>query len=161
MTDHENFTSLAERYMDMVYRIAFHDLRSPQDADDVTQEVFLRLLRTDAHFDSDCHAKHWLIRVTLNECKRLCRASWRRHTVPLTEYEETLHWETPEQSGLFQAVMSLPRKYRVPLYLYYYEGYSVNELAELLGRKVSTLQTQLARGREQLKHFLKEEWSNV
>lgn len=159
MMDQETFAALAEEHMDMVYRIAFHDLHSPQDADDVTQEVFLRLLRAAPEFDGADHAKHWLIRVTLNECRRLACSPWRRHTVPLTDCEAVPHWESPEQGELFQTVMGLPRKYRVPLYLYYYEGCRVNEIARLLRRSPSTVQTQLARGREQLKHILTEEWS--
>lgn len=160
MTEQTDFKLLAQRYMDMVYRIALHDLRSPQDADDVTQEVFLRLLRSGTRFSDEDHAKHWLIRVTVNECKRLAFSPWRRHTAPLEDFEHTLCWDTPEQSELYRSVMALPRKYRVPLYLYYYEDYSVNEIARLLERNPSTVQTQLARGRERLKHILKEEWSN-
>lgn len=99
--------------------------------------------------------------MELNECKRLAMSPWRRHTEPLEEYAGTLTWETPEQSALFQTVMDLPRKYRVPLYLYYYEGYAVSEISAMLGRNPSTVQTHLARGREQLKHLFKEEWSDV
>ena len=102
-----------------------------------------------------------ILAVALNECKRLAMSPWRRHTEPLEEYAGTLTWETPEQSALFQAVMDLPRKYRVPLYLYYYEGYAVSEISAMLGRNPSTVQTHLARGREQLKHLFKEEWSDV
>lgn len=159
MMNQDTFSALADQYMDMVYRVAYHALRSPHDADDVTQEVFLRLLRAGPAFGSEAHAKHWLIRVTLNESKRLLCSPWRRHTAPLADYEASLSWETPEQEDLFQAVMNLPRKYRLPLYLYYYEGYAVREIAQLLRRKPSTVQTQLARGREQLKHILQEEWS--
>ena len=158
--DQTTFTHLAETYMDMVYRLACHYLRSPQDADDVTQEVFLRLLRTETAFDGEEHARHWLVRVTLNEAKRLCRSPWRQRTAPLEDFHGTAPLPGEEQRALFEAVMALPRKYRVPLYLYYYEGYSAGETAELLGRKVSTVQTWLARGREQLKKQLQEDWSD-
>ena len=159
--EQQAFNALAQQHMDMVYRLAFHYLRSPQEADDVTQETFLRLFLRREGFDSGEHARHWLVRVALNECKRLAMSPWRRHTEPLEEYAGTLTWETPEQSALFQAGMDLPRKYRVPLYLYYYEGYAVSEISAMLGRNPSTVQTHLARGREQLKHLFKEEWSDV
>ena len=158
--DQETFTLLADRYMDMVFRLARSWLRSPQDADDVTQEVFLRLLRSDIRFEGDEHARRWLARVTVNEARRLCRSPWRRRTVPLDEHQPEEKFNKEEQRALFDAVMELPGKYRVPLHLYYYEGYAVKEVAEMLGRSPSTVQTQLARAREQLKKKLKEDWSN-
>ncbi len=161
MDTQNNFVSLAEGYMDMVFRIAFHDLGSAPDADDVTQEVFLRLLRAAPRFDSEAHAKHWLIRVTLNECRRLRLSPWRRRVVPLEERADAPRVELPEQKELLQAVAALPRKYRAPLYLHYYEGYSTDEVAELLGRRPGTIRTQLARGRQQLKNILQEDWSDV
>lgn len=154
--EQQTFHALAEEYMDMVYRLAFHNLGSPHDADDVTQEVFLRLLRFGPEFESAGHARRWLIRVTVNECKRLIRSPWRRHTVALEDYAAALEWETPEQSELFQAVMALPLKYRAPVYLFYYEGLSTDEIARALNRSPSTVRTQLARAREQLKHILQE-----
>lgn len=110
MMNQDTFSALADQYMDMVYRVAYHALRSPHDADDVTQEVFLRLLRAGPAFESETHAKHWLIRVTFNESKRLLCSPWRRHTTPLADYEASLSWETPEQEDLFQAVMNLPSR---------------------------------------------------
>lgn len=159
MDTQNDFVSLAEQYMDMVFRIAFHDLGSASDADDVTQEVFLRLLRAAPRFDGEAHAKHWLIRVTLNECRRLRLSPWRRRVAPLPEPADA--GEVPEQKELLQAVMTLPRKYRAPLYLHYYEGYSTDEVAKLLGCSPGAIRTQLARGRQQLKNILQEDWSDV
>ena len=155
--DQTTFTHLAETYMDMVYRLACHYLRSPQDADDVTQEVFLRLLRTETAFDGEEHARHWLVRVTLNEAKRLCRSPWRQRTAPLEDFHGTAPLPGEEQRALFEAVMALPRKYRVPLYLYYFEGYGTEEIGAILSRPPSTVQTQLARAREKLRQMWKEE----
>ena len=151
MMNQDTFSALADQYMDMVYRVAYHALRSPHDADDVTQEVFLRLLRAGPAFESETHAKHWLIRVTLNESKRLLCSPWRRHTAPLADYEASLSWETPEQEDLFQAVMNLPRKYRLPLYLYYYEGYPTADIARMLGVAPATVRSRLNRARKKLK----------
>lgn len=158
--EQQTFHALAEEYMDMVYRVACNSLGSSHDADDVTQEVFLRLLRSRTDFESGEHVKHWLLRVTINECKRLTRAPWRRHTVSLDALEGTLQCENPEQSELFKQVMALPSKYRVPLYLFYYEELSTDEIARIVKRSPSTVRTQLYRARQQLREILKEEWSD-
>lgn len=153
MLTNEEFAAAAERYMGMVYRVALNCVKAPADADDVTQNVMLRLCRTSTEFVGEEHLKSWLIRVTVNESKRLLTAPWRSRTVDLHE-ASALAAQTRDGRELLEAVMALPRKYRLPLYLYYYEGYSVGEVAQLLGRNPSTVQTHLARGREKLKMIL-------
>ena len=155
MTEQE-YTAAAERYLDMVYRIALNWFRHPPDAEDAAQNVMLRLWRTDTDFQSEEHLRRWLIKVTVNECKRIILHPWRRCTAPLESCQEPV-FEDREKRELYAAVMDLPGKYRVPLYLYYYEGYAVNEVGELLDMKPSTVQTRLARGREKLKTMLTEE----
>ena len=115
----------------------------------------LRLWRTDTEFQGEDHLRHWLVRVTLNECKRMSAHPWRRRTVPLDQCPEPV-FSDPARQTLYQEVMELPVKYRVPLYLYYYEGYKVDEVGELLGLNASTVQTRLARARAKLKTQLKE-----
>ena len=156
MLTEREFTEAAERFLDMVWRIALNWFKNPADAEDAAQNVMLRLWRTDTDFESWDHLRHWLARVTVNECKRLSLHPWRRRTVPLEEAPETA-FEDRERRELYEAVMALPAKYRLPLYLYYYEGYAVNEVGELLGLRPSTVQTRLARGREKLKKMLTEE----
>ena len=156
MLTEQEFTQAAERYLDMVYRIALNWFRSPPDAEDVAQNAMLRLWRTDTDFQGDDHLRRWLARVTVNECKRLALHPWRSRTVALEEYAGPV-FEDQERRELYQAVMDLPGKYRVPVYLYYYEGYSVDEVGDLLGLKPSTVQTRLARGRQKLKTMLTEE----
>ena len=157
MQHKEKFHTLADQYMALVYRVALNCVRTPADADDVTQNVMLRLLRADPVFDSAAHARHWFVRVTVNEARRLLTSPWRRRTVSLEELDAVLPSGSPEETLLLGAVMSLPIKYRLPLYLYYYEGYQANEVAELLRERPSTIQTRLARGREKLKHLIKED----
>ena len=152
----EAFSALAERYMGLVYRVALNCVGHPADADDVTQNVMLRTFRSAPEFEGEEHARRWLIRVTVNESRRLLTAPWRRRTVALEELEGALPAQPREDLELLEQVLALPAKYRLPLYLYYYEGYSVEEVGRLIGRKSSTVQTQLARGREQLKNLLKE-----
>lgn len=151
----EEFTALAQRYMDLVYRVALNCVKRPTDADDVTQNVMLRLLRAGPLFETEEHARRWLIRVAANESKRLLSAPWRSRAASLEEAAYAAHPEDEERQELFQAVMELPNKYRLPMHLYYYEGYSVDEIAAILDSRPSTVQTWLARGRERLKNALK------
>ena len=97
------------------------------------QIALMKYFQAKKPFENEQHIRRWLIRVTVNECKRYLVSPWRRYTAPLEDYAETLGFETPEQSALFFAVMELPQKYRVPIHLYYYEDYSVREISEMLG----------------------------
>ncbi len=121
MLTEEQFSYLAKKYMDMVFRLALHYTKSRSESDDITQEVLLKLYRADKAFESEDHVRYWLIRVTVNECKRAFLSPWKR-TEPIEDYAEQLAFKTPEHSELFHAVMALPQKYRVPLFLHYYEG---------------------------------------
>ena len=155
MLTEQQFTDAAERYLDMVYRIALNWFRSPADAEDAAQNAMLRLWQTDTEFRREEHLRYWLVRTTLNECKRISGHPWRKRTVPLESCLEPV-FSDPARQTLFQEVMELPMKYRLPLYLYYYEGYSVDEVGEMLRLKASTVQTRLARGRAKLKTQLEE-----
>lgn len=159
MLTNESFAELAEKYIDCVYRVALNALKNPADAEDVTQEVFLRLLRREGEFESAEHARHWLIRVAVNESRRAARSPWRR-ALPLEDWAEALTFETPERSGLFYAVMALPEKYGTVVYLHYYEGYGVKELSMLLRRPESTVKSQLLRARARLRETLEKELFN-
>ena len=150
------FTAAAERHLDMVYRIALNYFRVPADAEDAAQTVMLRLWQSDGDFADDDHLRYWLVRVTLNVCRDVSRSFWRRRTVSLESCREPALDDSAHQR-LYREVMALPAKYRLPLYLYYYEGYSVAEVGELLGLKPSTVQTRLARAREKLRGSLMEE----
>ena len=149
------FTAAAERHLDMVYRVALNWFRSPADAEDAAQTTMLKLWQTDTEFADDEHLRRWLVRVALNVCKDMTRSPWRRHTVPLEELPEPA-FSDEERRSVYREVMALPGKYRVPLYLYYYEGYSVAEIGELLRLNASTVQTRLARARGKLKLLLTE-----
>ena len=157
MMNESRFTALAEQYMDMVYRIALNASGSAADAEDVVQNVMLRLYRSDPDFESEEHARRWLIRVAVNESKRLVGLPWKKREASFEEVLNIADGTDSFQQGLLMKVAGLPPKYRVPMYLYYYEGYSVKEIAELTGSKISTLHTRLARGREKLRAVLEEE----
>ena len=149
------FTCLVDKYIDTVFRVALNYLKVSADAEDITQSVFEKLLRQRKEFESDDHIRHWLIRVTINECKNLLRSPWRK-VGNLDDYARTIPFETTEQSDLYLSAMELPKKYRLPIYLYYYEGYSTKEIAEILKIPNGTVCTNLRRGRELLKKHLLE-----
>lgn len=153
------FTRLVRRYIDTVFRVAFSYLKSKDDADDITQNVFFKLLQETKAFESDDHIRYWLIRVTINECKKVLRAPWRRNE-SFDDYAATLSFPSPEHSELFYAVMALPKKYRAAIYLHYYEGYTTAEIAALTGTPKATVCTHLMRGREMLKKSLQEATAN-
>lgn len=119
------------------------------------QETLLRLYGTEG-FESPDHERYWVIRVAVNECKKLLRSPWRRRIEPLEAAPETAAFDTPAQSELFRQVMLLPPKYRAAIYLHYYEGYTVREVAALMRANPSTVQTWLMRARGELKIHLKE-----
>ena len=155
MTD-ETFEQAARTYGDMLYRVAYHALRSRADAEDVVQTVLLKLYQQDG-FESEDHLKHWLLRVAVNESRKVMRSFWRRRSVPLEERDEAPLPAEDRREEVFQAVMALDGKYRLTIYLYYYEGCSVKETAAAMGVNPSTVQTWLQRARARLRRTLSEE----
>jgi len=157
--DEARFEAIVRRYQDNLFAIAFQYTKNAADADDMVQIALIKCLKNKKPFESEQHLRHWLIRVTINECKRYMVSPWKRLLEPLEDYADSLGFETSEQSELFFAVMALPKKYRVPVHLYYYEDYSVREVAEALGLRESAVQTRLLRARRKLKQTL-EEWND-
>lgn len=152
----EEFTAFAEKYMDTIYRVAYSWTKNSDDANDVTQDVLLQLYKTTKEFESDSHLKNWLIKVTVNQCKMLFRSPWSKME-DIGEYADILGFEEKSHLDLFRAVMNLDKKYRVPLLLFYYEGYSTAEIASILGIPEKTVSTRLFRAKARLKDDLKEE----
>ena len=158
MLDTAQFNAYAAKYMDTVFRLAFSMLKSPADADDVTQNVLLSLYRTDYQFESDEHVRSWLMKVTVNECRKVWRRPFRSHE-NIDDYAETLAFEDPSYRDLFEAIMQLDRDKRTVIVLYYIEGYSIKVIAEILDVPAATIGTRLARARAKLAQYLKEEES--
>ena len=152
----EEFTAFAEKYMGTIYRVAYSWTKNSDDANDVTQDVLIQLYKTTKEFESDSHVKNWLIKVTVNQCKMLFRSTWSKME-DIGEYADTLGFEEKSHLDLFRAVMNLDKKYRVPLLLFYYEGYSTAEIASILGIPEKTVSTRLFRAKARLKDDLKEE----
>ena len=149
---------LYKKYRDNIFAIGLNYFGNPSDADDIVQETFFKLSKSRTDFDSEEHIRNWLIRVAVNECKRISLSFWWRKRRPLEEYMETISFETAEESELFSEVMKLKPKYRQAIHLFYYEGYSTAEIADILHVSQSTVTTRLARARHQLKEHLQEVW---
>ena len=144
--------------LDPVYRTALNCCRNPQDAEDVVQTAFLKLLECGTPFQDEEHIRKWLIRVAVNEAHSIWRSFWRRNVCSLEEQPTEPSFTEPEHSELFHAMQKLPIRYREVVHLYYYEDYSIREIAELLKISETAIQTRLMRARRKLKTTLKEAW---
>lgn len=150
-----------KEYYPLAYRIAFSQVRNRADAEDISQEVFIRLLLHGQEYGSGEHEKAWMIRVTLNLCKDLQKSKWQKsrvgmEAVPERELEQS---ELPflKEDETLALVLELSENYKNCLYLFYYEDYSIKEIAEIMGMQENTVKTNLRRGREKLKELLKKE----
>ena len=149
------FREFYDRQVKRVYRLAMVLMRNISDAEDVTQTVFLKAWEKKPDFRDADHEIAWILTTTRNQCKDIHKSFYRRKRADLENAPEPqVTLETQMDSEIWEALQSLAEKYRMVLYLYYYEGYSVRELSVILRRRESTLQTQLATGRKQMKSLL-------
>lgn len=152
MLNNDLFEQVIEKYSDMVYRIALTRCGSIENAEDVFQDVFVKYSEKMPTFESEEHEKYWFIRVTINLTKNLHKSAW---NTKITELTDNIAIETEEQLDLLKEVCSLKENYKSVIYLFYYEGYKVKEIAEILNEKEGTIKTWLARARDCLKDKLK------
>lgn len=150
----ESAQSVIERYSDTVYRLAFARMGNRYDADEVYQEVFLRYVRKNPTFNSEEHRKAWLIKVTVNCCRKLSGSFWNRNTEP---FDEEIAFESDLENTLYYELKKLPPKYREVIHLFYYEDMTTEKIAAALGIRSSTVRSQLTRARSMLKDILKED----
>lgn len=151
---------LVERYHQNLFAVAFNVYKNREDAEEVVQDAFIQYHLKRLDFQSEEHIRAWLIRVTINKAKNAARTFWRRHRTSLEETMAALTFDDQESERLFEAVMALPQKYRIVVHLFYYEDYSVHEMAELLSLSESNVKTRLSRARAMLRDTLKEVWSD-
>lgn len=153
----EEYRAAVQRYRDMVWRVALNACRQTQDAEDVVQDVFLKLYTTRHEFDGEEHLKHWLLRVTVNRCRTLLACPWRtRRADAVPDAPDPAQALDVGQRALYEAVRALPPGQRVALYLYYFEGYSTAEIAQLLHLRQTAVTTRLHRARTRLRALLEE-----
>lgn len=156
----QDYTKAVDTYADSVYRVAYSYTYTKADAEDVLQNVFLKLFQTRQCFNSEEYLKQWLIRVAVNECHNLHRSFWKRNIVHMEEIEKPArNFCSDDEIDLHNALLQLPSDYRVIIHMYYYEGYKTKEISEILKVKEATVRTRLARGRDRLRELLKEEWA--
>ncbi len=153
----EEYNEIVEMYSDMIFRIAYQNLWNVSDAEDIVQDVFLKLLKQKkGRFHDNEHLKSWLIRVTINQCMDYKKSFFRKNTVSLEDLE--IPYEQEERQ-ILEELYQLPKDTRNILYLYYYEGYTIKEIAKILGKKQNTVNSRLTRGRNQLKKIMEVEYA--
>ena len=153
------FERLIGLYSGTVYRTAYCRTGNAADAEDIMQEAFLRLYTSKLAFENDEHIYAWLMGASANLWKNLINAGWYRLSEPITAQTEerpAKETEIPEE-GILPLIMKLKPKNRLALYMHYYEGYSVREIASVLGEKESAVTSRLLRARKQLKALIIKE----
>ncbi|MGN1422348.1 MAG: RNA polymerase sigma factor [Oscillospiraceae bacterium] len=167
----DSFDSVMEAYMPMVYRIAFTRLGNRPDAEDITQDVFVRLFRANVSFENEEHRKAWLIRCTVNCIKSFVASAWFRHRASDAGLENMCEEEletgvssasagfteqSDRKNAVAEAVMKLPPKYRTVIHLFYFEDMSISDISRAISVKESTVKSQLSRARDMLRPMLEE-----
>lgn len=148
---------LVDTYSDMILRLSYTYLKSTHDAEDICQSVLVKLIVSHRTFESPEHERAWIVRVTANACKDLLRSGHRKKTIALDSAERVCAPEPPDSSVL-DAVMALPSKYREAIYLHYFEGYAVRDIAVITGRSEDAVNAHLSRGRKKLRLTMKGEF---
>lgn len=167
-TSTDNIQKLYHKYSDMVFRVGVLYMKNEQEAYDIVQEVFLKFLKHSKQFQDEEHEKAWFLRVAINSCKDQLKSHWRKKRVSWNDYQNgaelTAGDITAKSNGnsdmkhiVLSAVMNLPDIYKDVIFLYYYEGYSTEEIAQIVHRNPSTIRSRLQKARELLKKSLKEE----
>lgn len=153
----EEFDRKYQEYKPLIYKIAYMYVKNQSDADDITQNVFIKYLTSDKTFNDDNHEKYWLIRVTINEAKNFVSATWKKRVVLDNDYIDRVssNDQKNEQNSYFEVISSLDSKYKDVITLYYYEDFSVEEIADILKVSPSCVKKRLERAREKIKKEIK------
>lgn len=143
---------IVNNYGDLIYRLAVHYTGNVHEAEDITQETFLAMLKK-LPFESAEHAKRWLIRVTVNKCKDYYKSARRKKNLPLDENVNASYFEQTEGLEELEKLDPLDRSI---VYLYYFEGYDAKEIAAMIGKTRNAVNIRLSRARETLRGLLEE-----
>ena len=152
----EEIEAIYRRQFKLVYQICLVLMKSVPDAEDAAQTVFRRVMERAEPFRDPEHEKAWLIVTARNECRDQLRHWWRRCREDASALE-ALAWEQPEDGSVWEQVAALPEKHRLVLFLHYYQGYSTDEIAQMLGDNPSTVRSRLVQARKKLKIRLEAE----
>ena len=145
---------IMDRYGDMLFRYAYSYLHNLSDSEEILQDTLIQFMKSAPTFTSESHRKAWLLRVAGNLSKNRISYNAIRQTDELKE--ELVQEERENLSFVWDAVKDLPVKYREVIHLFYYEGYSTAQIAQVLEKNETTVRSLLSRGRKQLKQVLKE-----
>lgn len=161
MNEHLNsndfFTTVVETYSDTIYRIALNITKNRQDAFDVCQDVFVRLVKNKSKIKDDEHLKAWILRTAVNCSKSNCTQAYKRHTVAFDSVDEKLLAKGNNADSVIDSVLILPKKYRCIIHLFYYEDLKISEIAQICNISESAVKSRLKRGRDKLKIILEKE----
>lgn len=149
-------TRAVNQYSDAMYRVAYNITQNRDDALDVCQDVFLRLVKNAQKIKDEEHLRAWLMRATVNRARSNAAQAFKRHCVG-EEAAATIPDKEPQSNELMESVMRLPEKYRTVLHLFYYEDLKIEEIARILAVTPSAVKSRLQRGRERLRKILEKE----
>jgi RNA polymerase sigma-70 factor (ECF subfamily) len=152
----KNVQELVEKYSDLILRIAYQNCFNKSDSEDIAQEVFIKIMKNINSFSNDEYLKSWIIRVTINLCKDYNKGSWYKKVEQIDENLSEYYFDS-EDKEVFQKLQKLKPVYRNTIYLYYYEGYKISEIAQILNLKENTVSSNLTRARMKLKGILEKE----
>lgn len=155
-----NYEELYEKYANDVLRVSYFYLGDRQRAEDVCQDVFVRLL-TNAPDLQEGREKAWLLKVALNRCRDLWRGAWLKRVVLGSPTFELIpapddHERREDEEAMMAAIHQLPATFRETIMLYYYQGFGITEIAQMLDLPEGTISSRLSRGRKKLEEILKE-----
>ena len=154
----QKFIRIFNLFKNDVYRLSYSYTKNISDSDDITQNVFVKLYKHNEVLElDDISIKKWLFKVTINECKSLLLSSWKKKIIPFTEKEENTLYVKVNDNSILDQVMQLPKKYRLVIFLYYYENYNTKEISEILNLTVTNVQTIASRARNKLKEIIVED----
>ncbi len=156
MTDTEKqyFSDMYEKHAKSVYGICLIYLKNKDDAEEAVTEAFIRIMQANPIFENDAHTRAYLIQTAVNISKNLLKSNWHRNVVK--DEDVLMYMATPEEESVMEELLQLPPKYRVVLYMHYYEGYKAQEIADMMKVSLSAVLSRLARGRKKLKDILTE-----
>ena len=159
----EDFESFYLRHYQAIYRLCFAFMKNPQDAEDCTEDAFVRAITSEAAFESENHERAWLSTTAMNICKDKLKHWWHQKVSDIDSEPEIRDVEPEKGEALREIrrqVMELPDKYKEVVWLHYFEGYSTEEIASILARPPSTVRNQLRDARSKLKHLLSDSGGN-
>lgn len=156
MTDSEKqyFSDMYDKHAKAVYGVSLMYLKNKEDAEEAVSESFVRLMEKHAEFENDEHAGAYLMKTSVNTCKNILKSSWRRKVIH--DEDVLMYMTTPEEESIMEDILSLPPKYRVIIYMHYYQGYKAQEIADIMNISLSAVLSRLSRGRRKLRDILTE-----